>query len=73
MIIDNGVRRELVIAGVFNGTCGESRGRLAFIPNRFEKRPEEQRGGLLDGNPIRLCDVHLDGEGPAYTAAYGLL
>lgn len=73
MIIDNGTRRNLTISGVFHGTCGESRGRLAFIPNRFDKRPEDQRSGLLDGDAVRLFNIQIDGEGPAYTASFKFL
>lgn len=54
MIIDNGNRRHLIIAGVFDGTCGESEGVLSFIPNCTGKEPSAARGGLLDGAPVIL-------------------
>jgi len=68
MIIDNGIRRQLIITGVFEGTCGESRGVLSFIPNRTGKRPIDARGGLLDGEPVILAIV--PGQGGFFDATY---
>ena len=55
MIIDNGRQVRLVIDGVFDGMAGLSRGVVAFVPNRSGRGPEEARGGLLDGEPVRLA------------------
>lgn len=54
MIVDNGRRRQLVVAGLFDGLAGESEGLLSFIPNRTGKRPVDVRAGLLDGEPVFL-------------------
>lgn len=69
MIIENGKRRALVIAGVFEGTCGESDGVLSFIPNLTGKSPLTARGGLLDGEPVSLVIEALPG-GPFFSASY---
>lgn len=53
-MIDNGRRVRMVVDGVFDGMAGESRGVIAFIPNRSESRPEAARGGLMDGEPVLL-------------------
>lgn len=73
MRIDNGERkdRRLVIAGVFDGMCGEQAGCLLFIPNLPARPPEAARGGLLDGEPVSLS-VERVGSGPVYTARVGL-
>jgi hypothetical protein len=59
--IDNGRQRRLVVSGVFDGVAGESNGALAFIPNRAGKRPQDARGGLLDGEPVLLTLVTAPG------------
>lgn len=69
MIIDNGRKRRLIVAGVFDGECGESDGLLSFIPNRATARPESVRGGLLDGDVVILSDIKT-GDGPFVTARY---
>jgi hypothetical protein len=73
MIINNGERKRLIIAGVFDGICGVSRGLVAFLPNRVGTPPELARGGLLDGDPIMLTEVQRAGEGPSYTARFQVL
>lgn len=60
MIVDNGTRAHLIIDGVFDGTAGLSRGVVAFIPNRTGRKPQDARGGLLDGAPVRVA-VTVDG------------
>lgn len=69
-IINNGERRSLVIEGVIDGVCGTNRGRLAFIPNRVGRKALQARGGLLDGQPIKLIDVALSDDGRSYTARF---
>ena len=69
MIVDNGKRRSLVIAGVFEGTCGESEGVLSFIPNLFGKPAVTARGGLLDGDPVSLS-IEAAPDGRFFTAKY---
>lgn len=54
MIIDNGRRVRLIIAGLFDGQAGESDGVVSFIPNRSGTRPASARGALLDGAPVFL-------------------
>lgn len=54
MIVDNGRRRQLVVAGLFDGLAGESGGVLSFIPNRSGKRASDVRAGLLEGDPVFL-------------------
>ena len=73
MIIDNGRRARLIIAGVFDGMAGVSRGLVAFIPNRAGNKPEMARGAILDGDPVRLSDVQKAEGGPAYTARYQVI
>lgn len=70
MIVDNGRRRGLVISGVFDGTCGESRGVISFLPN-MPGKVAGVRGGLLDGDPVLLTLVHApNAENPFATFRY---
>lgn len=69
-IIDNGRRRRLVIAGLFDGTAGESEGLLSFIPNRSGARPADVRAGLLDGQPV-LLELVPSAAQPFVTYRYG--
>jgi len=73
MKIDNGDRQYLSISGVFEGTCGVSRGVIAFTPNRFGRSPEKARGAALAGEPILLTQVQPSGDGQSYTARYQAL
>lgn len=70
MIIDNGSTLPLVIQGVFEGTAGVSRGRVAFTPNRIGRPPLLARGALLDGEPVMLSDVQLAEDGRSMTARF---
>ena len=54
MIVDNGKRRRLVVAGMFDGLAGESEGLLSFIPNRTGRRASDIRAGILDGEVVHL-------------------
>lgn len=69
MKIDNGEWRHLVIAGVFDGLAGLSRGVLAFIPTQPNRKVESARAGTLDGEPVRLT-IERDGDGPVYLAKF---
>lgn len=73
MIVDNGRRARLIIAGIFDGMAGVSRGQVAFVPNRAGAKPEMARGGILDGDPVRLSDVQKAAAGPSYTARYQVI
>jgi hypothetical protein len=73
MIVDNGSRRHLQIGGVFDGTCGVSRGVIAFIPNRFDKKPEQARAALLDDEPVRLSGIRSTADGRAYVARFEVI
>ena len=66
MTIDNGRRRHLAIHGLFEGEAGESRGVLAFIPNRRGKRPAFARAGELDGLPVSLTFIGESGPFVSY-------
>lgn len=67
MIIDNGKQVRLVIDCVFDGMAGLSRGKVAFVPNKAQRKPEEAVGGTMDGASVRLV-VAIDGKGPFYSA-----
>ena len=54
-MIDNGRRAHLIIAGVFDGLAGVVGDQLAFVPNRFDRRPDLAHGGVLDGRPVRIA------------------
>jgi len=69
MIVNNGTRRALTIAGVFEGLCGESNGTLSFIPNQTGRDPLAARGGLLDGEPV-LLEVKSGAHHPFFNATY---
>lgn len=56
MIIDNGSKYPLVIAGVFDGMAGVSGGFLSFAPNRTGD-PAKARAGILAGEPILIAPV----------------
>jgi hypothetical protein len=68
MGIDNGRRVRLVIAGLFAGEAGESRGVVSFIPTR-KARPSQLRlieEGELDGAPVALSFIGADGPFASY-------
>jgi hypothetical protein len=71
-VIDNGRRSRLIIAGVFDGMAGVVGNRLAFMPNQFDRRPDLARGGLLDGQPIRITP-QKDAEGPFWSSRFEVL
>ncbi|WP_174291012.1 hypothetical protein [Sphingomonas bacterium] len=65
MIIDNGRQVRLVIDGVFDGLAGLSRGKVAFVPNKSGKPPEQAVAGIIDDEPVRLV-IAIEGKGPFY-------
>jgi hypothetical protein len=71
-VIDNGRRGRLIIAGVFDGIAGVVGNRLAFVPNRFDRRPDLARGGVLDDQPIMIAP-QKDPEGPFWSSRFEVL
>lgn len=69
MIIDNGRRAKLVIAGVIDGMCGVQGNEISFIPNRPGSKPESVKGGMLDGKPVLLRTSKAE-SGPFYIASF---
>lgn len=69
MIIDNGRRATLEIAGVFLGEAGVRGPFVSFIPNRIGQQAEAARGGLLDGQPVLLAPIK-ETTGPFWTSRF---
>lgn len=67
-IVNNGDRRSLVIPGVFAGTCGISRGRLAFGPVPPAIELLRVYAATIDGRPVVLSNVQPAGDGRSYIA-----
>ena len=72
MNVDNGRRVRLEIAGVFEGLAGVQGNRASFVPNRSSARPESVKGGILDGQNVRLVTTR-DGDGPVYIARFQVM
>lgn len=72
MKITNGERLPLQIEGVIDGDAGVVGAWLAFRPNRFERRPEEARTAILNGQPVTIQPVR-DASGLVWTSRYELL
>lgn len=68
MRIENGTQGQLVIAGVFAGTCGLNAGKVAFSPAPGEKKLEPVCRATLNGKPVVLSDIRPAGDGRSYTA-----
>jgi len=71
-VIDNGRQAHLVIAGVFDGTAGVQGNKLSFLPNLAGSQPGQVRGGLLDGQAIRLSTTK-DATGPFWTSRFEVI
>ncbi len=69
MKIDNGYRAPLSIDGVFEGLAGVQGGFVSFVPNRSSRRPDEAKGGILNGQAVRIAPKK-DPEGPFWTSAW---
>lgn len=72
MIIDNGERKALSIEGVFEGMAGVSGAHVSFVPNRFSRRPDTARAGVLAGVPVLLVTTK-DIDGPFWTARFEVM
>lgn len=71
-MINNGERKHLIIAGVFDGQAGVQGDKLAFLPNRTGTNPGSVRGGLLNGEPV-LLSATKDPVGPFWTARFKVI
>lgn len=69
MRINNGVRHSLVIADVYSGMCGISRGRLAFLPSAPIALPTAVQA-TLGGKLALLTDVRQEPDGRSWSARF---
>jgi len=72
MIVDNGTRQPLIIAGVFEGMAGVAGGFVSFIPNRAGKAPGKAGAGILNGVPVLLKPTK-DADGPFWTSRFEVI
>lgn len=72
MIIDNGSRQRLEIAGVFEGVAGVAGAFVSFAPNRFARSPAQAAAGMLAGVPVRLAPKK-DPAGPFWTSRFEVI
>ena len=67
MIIQNGHRWPLSIAGVFEGECGVSDGRIAFRPLSPALVAKANYPGVLNGRSVVVTDIRPASDGHSFT------
>ncbi len=72
MIVDNGSRQRLEIDGVFEGIAGVAGAYVSFVPNRFDRRPQDATAGVLNGVAV-LLSPRKDPTGPFWTSRFTVL